>query len=60
VKIMMNLGEPNQAFNLRLLPNDGVGLAREEFIIANDIKIHPLALIHYRNLPPGIKKQIDQ
>ncbi len=46
-KIMMNVGNPESAFKHASLPNDGVGLAREEFIIANYIKIHPLALIHY-------------
>ncbi|OGF22852.1 hypothetical protein A2Y83_04870, partial [Candidatus Falkowbacteria bacterium RBG_13_39_14] len=46
-KIMMNLGEPDQAFSLAAIPNDGVGLAREEFIINNYIKIHPLALLEY-------------
>jgi len=45
VKIMMNLGEPEQAFTQSLIPNDGVGLAREEFIINNFIKIHPMALL---------------
>ncbi|MBI4101576.1 MAG: phosphoenolpyruvate synthase [Candidatus Nealsonbacteria bacterium] len=60
VKIMMNLGEPEQAFTLSFHPNDGIGLAREEFIIANRIKIHPLALINYRKLPTKVKKQIDR
>jgi len=46
-KILMNVGEPSNAFNLSFIPNDGVGLAREEFIIANAIKIHPQALINY-------------
>ncbi len=59
-KIMMNLGEPDQAFSLSFIPNDGVGLAREEFIIANQIKIHPLALINYKKQPKEIKKQIDR
>ena len=45
-EIMMNLGDPELAFQLQALPNDGVGLARMEFIIANAIKIHPLALLH--------------
>ncbi|HLA75774.1 MAG TPA: phosphoenolpyruvate synthase [Gammaproteobacteria bacterium] len=45
-KIMMNLAEPDQAFNLSFIPNDGVGLARMEFIINNSIKIHPMALVH--------------
>jgi len=59
-KIMMNLGEPDQAFSLSFIPNDGVGLAREEFIIANTIKIHPLALINFDKLKPGLKKKIDK
>lgn len=46
-KIMMNIGEPRQVFNQSFIPNDGVGLAREEFIINNYIKIHPLALFNY-------------
>ena len=58
-KITMNLGDPNQAFALSFIPNDGVGLAREEFIIANSIKIHPQALINYKNQKPALKKKID-
>jgi pyruvate,water dikinase len=46
-KIMMNVGNPDQAFDLSFIPNDGVGLAREEFIITEYIKIHPLALVHF-------------
>ncbi|MFH1053954.1 MAG: phosphoenolpyruvate synthase [Candidatus Woesearchaeota archaeon] len=49
-KIMMNLGDPEQAFEMSFLPNDGVGLAREEFIINSFIKIHPKALINFHNL----------
>lgn len=60
VKIMMNLGEPDQAFGLSFIPNDGVGLAREEFIIVNSIKIHPQALIDYEKLPLDLKSKIDQ
>ena len=45
VKVMMNLAEPDQAFTQSFIPNDGVGLAREEFIINNSIKVHPLALM---------------
>jgi len=44
-KIMINLGEPDSAFTTSFIPNDGIGLAREEFIINNYIRIHPLALI---------------
>ncbi len=60
VKIMMNVGEPDMAFGLSFIPNDGVGLAREEFIIANNIKIHPLALINYAKMPSVIKSKINQ
>ena len=58
-KIYMNVGEPSNAFSLSFIPNDGVGLAREEFIIANEIKIHPNALINYKSLKPALKKKID-
>lgn len=46
-KILMNVGNPGEAFGLSAIPNDGVGLARLEFIIANHIQVHPLALVHY-------------
>ena len=46
-KIMMNVGNPEEALGLTAIPNDGVGLARMEFIIANHIKAHPLALLHF-------------
>lgn len=49
-QIMMNVANPEQAFALSFIPNDGVGLAREEFIISNYIKIHPLTLIDYAKL----------
>ena len=49
-KIMMNVGIPENAFRDAQIPNDGVGLAREEFIINSHIGIHPLALIHYDEL----------
>lgn len=59
-KIMMNVGEPDMAFTNSFIPNDGVGLARLEFIINNYIKIHPLALIGYKSLKDQkLKKQID-
>lgn len=58
-KIMMNLGEPDQAFEQSFLPVQGVGLAREEFIINSEIKIHPLALVHYDKLAEEVKKQIE-
>lgn len=49
-KIMMNVGIPEKAFDQGQIPNDGVGLAREEFIINSYIGIHPLALHHYKDL----------
>ncbi len=49
-KVMMNVGNPEQAFEFSFIPNDGVGLAREEFIINEYIKIHPKALIHFNKL----------
>ena len=45
-QVMMNLGNPEQAFSLSKIPNDGVGLARLEFIVNSYIKIHPMALVH--------------
>lgn len=53
-KIMMNVGIPDKAFVESQIPNDGVGLAREEFIINSYIGIHPLALIHYEQLKKKI------
>jgi pyruvate,water dikinase len=49
-KIMMNLAAPEQAFDKSFLPNSGVGLARQEFIINSYIKVHPKALIHFKEL----------
>lgn len=49
-KIMMNIGMPEKAFSQRMIPNEGVGLAREEFIISSHIGIHPLALLDYNKL----------
>jgi pyruvate, water dikinase len=58
-QILMNVGNPEQAFSLAAIPCDGVGLARLEFIIANWIKVHPLALIYPDRLTqPLVKQQI--
>jgi len=57
-KLMLNVGNPESSFSNSLLPNDGVGLTRIEFIISNYIKIHPLALIHYNELPDDVKDKI--
>ncbi len=60
-KIMMNVGNPEKAFSLSSLPCDGVGLARFEFIIANHIKAHPMALIHFDKLEDAsVKEEIAQ
>ena len=59
-KIMMNVGDPNSAFGLANIPSNGVGLAREEFIFTNFIKIHPMALVRYKELKDrDLKKKID-
>ncbi len=60
-KIMMNIAEPELAFSSSFIPNEGVGLARLEFIINNYIKIHPLALINYKKLTDkALIKKIDE
>lgn len=58
-RVMMNVGNPEEAFALSFTPNDGVGLVREEFIITTYIKIHPLALADYDKMESGpVKQQI--
>ncbi len=59
-KIYVNIGLPDEAWERWYLPVQGVGLAREEFIIAEEIKIHPNALIDYPNLPEEIKRKIEE
>ncbi len=60
-KIMMNVGNPDNAFHLSFIPNDGVGLARLEFIINNSIRIHPMALVHFDVLSDDhAKREIEQ
>jgi len=60
-KMMMNIGTPEMAFTSSFIPNDGVGLAREEFIVNNYIKAHPLALINYPNIEDKkAKKEIEK
>ncbi len=56
-QILMNVGDPEQAFRLAHIPCDGVGLARMEFIIANHIQVHPLALLHFDEIEDGAVKQ---
>ncbi len=57
-RIMMNLGNPDQAFSLASLPVDGIGLARMEFIINNYIKVHPMALIHPEKVDDAVASEI--
>jgi pyruvate,water dikinase len=58
-QILMNIGNPEDAFSLSAIPNDGVGLARLEFIIANHIQAHPMALVHFDGLTdPKVKAQL--
>ncbi len=60
-KIMLNVGEPEQAYVFSFIPNDGVGLAREEFIINNFIGIHPKALLNYSKIrDKKVKAQINK
>jgi pyruvate, water dikinase len=59
-KIMMNVGNPDQAFENSFLPNDGVGLARLEFIINHSIQAHPRALLEYDKLNPDEQRHIDR
>ena len=59
-KIMMNVGNPDRAFDFAQLPNAGVGLARLEFIINRMIGVHPKALLNYSTLPLDIKESVDK
>ncbi len=58
VRIMMNVGNPDRAFDFASIPNHGVGLARLEFIINRMIGVHPRALLEFGKLEPGLKEQI--
>ena len=60
VKIMMNVGNPDRAFDFANIPNKGVGLARLEFIINRMIGVHPKALLEYEQLDPDTRKVIDE
>ena len=59
-KIMMNVGNPDRAFDFAQLPNAGVGLARLEFIINRMIGVHPKALLNYAGLPQELKESVDK
>jgi pyruvate,water dikinase len=56
---MMNVGNPQLAFDFQSTPNDGVGLARLEFIINNNIGVHPKAILEYPNVDPDLKKAVE-
>ena len=58
-KIMMNVGNPQLAFDFAQLPNEGVGLARLEFIINNNIGVHPKAILDYPAVAPDLKKAVE-
>ncbi|MEW6690025.1 MAG: phosphoenolpyruvate synthase [Pseudomonadota bacterium] len=60
VKIAMNIGNPQLAFGFAQLPNAGVGLARLEFIINNEIGVHPKACLEYPELPDPLKRKLEQ
>jgi len=60
VKIMMNVGNPQLAFDFQALPNAGVGLARLEFIINNNIGVHPKAVLEYPNIDPDLKSAVER
>jgi pyruvate,water dikinase len=60
VKIMMNVGNPQLAFDFQALPNAGVGLARLEFIINNNIGVHPKAVLDYPNVDPDLKSAVER
>jgi pyruvate, water dikinase len=59
IKIMMNIGNPQLAFDFCQMPNSGVGLARLEFIINNNIGVHPKAILDYPNIDPDLKKAVE-
>jgi pyruvate,water dikinase len=59
VKIMMNVGNPTLAFDFAQVPNSGVGLARLEFIINNNIGVHPKAILDYPNIDADLKKAVE-
>jgi pyruvate,water dikinase len=59
VKLMMNVGNPQLAFDFQSIPNQGVGLARIEFVINNNIGVHPKAILEYPNIDPDLKKAVE-
>ncbi len=59
-RIMLNVANPERAFRLAMLPSDGIGLARMEFIFANWVGVHPLALTRPQSLTPSVRQRVDE
>lgn len=59
-RVMMNVADPERALSLSMLPCDGVGLARMEFIFASWVRVHPLALTRFDSLPANVKRQVEE
>jgi pyruvate,water dikinase len=59
-QMLLNLSNPDQAFHLSMLPSDGVGLARMEFVFATWVGVHPLALTRYATLPAPAQREVDR
>ncbi len=60
IKLMLNVGNPDRAFDFQRLPHAGIGLARLEFIINRMVGVHPKALLNYDSMPPSVARQIDR
>lgn len=60
LELKLNVGDPSQALSAAMLPNMGVGLARQEFIVNNAIGVHPMACIEYDTLDPSLQDEIDR
>jgi pyruvate,water dikinase len=59
-KILVNVGTPEEALKVSLLPTEGVGLLRMEFVFASHVRVHPLALTRYEALPKEVRRQVDE
>ena len=59
-RILVNVGTPEEALKVSLLPTDGVGLLRMEFVFASHVRVHPLALTRYQTLPKEVRRQVDE
>lgn len=59
-KVMLNLADPSAAFRWWRLPADGVGLARTEFVVAHQVRVHPMALVHPERLSPEDRRRVDE